>query len=372
MTTYRPRELPHDDEGFVQSFRLEDADGIQAFFDEYGFVVVNDVLTEHERMATISDIWDIIESFCGGRLNINRNDPSSWQKRWPGGGPGLLGQAKTPSSWHNRANPRLRAVFDRIVGTDRLLSSVDNFGVLRPTRRVPMRPLPPQLCRTDVVITAPARPGDGTSAAAADQDGADATVDQPAWKTTSKWLHWDLNPFHWVDKTMLPYEFSEYGFISENNGTELDGRVKVQGLLNLIDARTEDGGFLCVPGFHHHLAEWTALPETQRVREELKEAFDFLTVPRDDPMQEYVRPVPMRAGALLVWNSELPHCNYSNDSDRFRMVQYVKCFPTPTAKTADLDKRRACVAAMVPAGVVDKLDDTQRAMLGLQDYPPLM
>jgi hypothetical protein len=371
MTTYVPRELPLDHEGFVRSFAVEDSEGIQAFFDEYGFVVVNGVLTEEERVATISDIWTLIEKFCGGKFNITRDDPSSWQKRWPGGGPGLMGQAKTAASWHNRANARLRTVFERIVGTDRLRSSVDNFGVLRPTRRIPMRPLPPQLpCRTDVVAP-PAAAGED-AAAAADQDGQSVTVDQPAWKTTSKWLHWDLNPFHWVDKTMPPYEFSEYSFISENNGSELDGRVKVQGLLNLIDARKEDGGFLCVPGFHRHLAEWVALPENQSVRADLIEAFDFVTVPKDDPMQEHVRPVPMRAGALLVWNSELPHCNYSNDSDRFRMVQYVKCFPTPAAGAVSLDKRRACIAAMVPAAVVKELDDTQRAMIGLQDYSPLL
>jgi len=194
-TTYEPRTLPLDDEGFVQAFDVEDGEGMQVFFDDYGFVVVNGVLNEDERVATISDIWSIIEGFCGGKFNISRDDPSSWQKRWPGGGPGLIGPAKTAASWHNRANPRLRAVFERIVGTDRLLSSVDNNGVLRPTRHVPMRPLPPQVpCRTDVVVMSASASTEG----AADEGGQgdDSAVDQPTWKTTSKWLHWDLNPFH--------------------------------------------------------------------------------------------------------------------------------------------------------------------------------
>ena len=127
------------------------------------------------------------------------------------------------------------------------------------------------------------------------------------------------------------YTFSPYSLISENNGTPLEpgAKCKVQGLLNLIDARVEDGGFLCIPGFHKHLSEWVALPENRLYGEDMADAYDYLEVPAGDPMQAWTQPVPMRAGSLLVWNSELPHCNFPNDSDRFRMVQYVKCFPRP-------------------------------------------
>jgi hypothetical protein len=48
-----------------------------------------------------------------------------------------------------------------------------------------------------------------------------AVHDMAAWKTKSKWLHWDLNPFRWAAGTMPPYEFSEYAWISENNGAPL-------------------------------------------------------------------------------------------------------------------------------------------------------
>jgi hypothetical protein len=30
---------------------------------------------------------------------------------------------------------------------------------------------------------------------------------------------------------------------------------------------------------------------------------------------------------LVIWSSELPHCNYANDSDRFRICHYVKMMP---------------------------------------------
>jgi hypothetical protein len=225
------------------------------------------------------------------------------------------------------------------------------------------------------------------------------------WRTKSRWLHWDLNPFHWVDGTMPAYEFCPYSLVSESNGCSfLGGKAKVQGLLNLIDARVQDGGFLCVPGFHKHLREWTALEVNQDCRERMKEALDFMDVPELDPMQHHTQSVPMRARSLLIWNSELPHCNYPNDSSRFRMVQYVKCFPSPghvsvasqeeagaltlgvgkekavgaagAHKREDngMSQRRALLTSQVRSSLgakrVEQMTDKQRAILGLQDYSP--
>lgn len=124
-------------------------------------------------------------------------------------------------------------------------------------------PLPPQTpCRVDV-----SEQGAPTTAAASAVAGAGhagtstssgTTVDQPTWKTKSKWVHWDMSPVHWVGGTMPSFEWSPYARVSENNATgrSANGKAKVQGLLNLIDARAQDGGFLCVPGFHKHLKEW--------------------------------------------------------------------------------------------------------------------
>ena len=120
----------------------------------------------------------------------------------------------------------------------------------------------------------------------------------------------------------------------------------------------------------------------------MADAFDFLEVPKSDPMQAWTQPVPMRAGSLLVWNSELPHCNYANDSDKFRMVQYVKCFPRPSssakaaasgAASGFLTKektREELVAAWVSGSLgaerVAALTDDQRAILGLPTATPLV
>ena len=65
-TPYRPSPPPLDAEGFVKSFSLGDLDGAAASFDELGFVVIDGVLSEAERVDTINDIWAVIEGFCVG------------------------------------------------------------------------------------------------------------------------------------------------------------------------------------------------------------------------------------------------------------------------------------------------------------------
>ena len=271
--------------------------------------------------------------------------------------------------------------------------------------------LPPQTpCRTDVVHGGHAATASATAAVTATESGAapgtgagagsagahvagtgttpspsTSPEDQPGWKTKSKWLHWDMSPFHWVDGTMPPYEWSPYTRVSENNATAsaTNGNAKVQGLLNLIDAREQDGGFLCVPGFHKHLQEWVAaqpvvghgLKDDQgaqgaQAQSRPAAAYDFCEVPSADPMIGHAQRVPMRKGALLVWNSELPHCNYSNDSNRFRMVQYIQCFPAPAVGFVGLHERRRCHTKEVLQALgnqgVGALDRQQKAMLGLE------
>ena len=127
--SYRPKPLPLDGEGFVQPFGIDDLAGAREFFDEFGFVVVDGVLSEAERTETINDIWGVIEGYCGGRLGIQRDHPGSWRQHWPGGGPGLLGQALSPAAWHTRLGARGRAP----AAADRL--------ALRPAPQPQPRPL---------------------------------------------------------------------------------------------------------------------------------------------------------------------------------------------------------------------------------------
>ena len=54
--------VPRDDEGFTQSFSVDQSQEILKFFDDYGFVVVNDVITKEETSKTILEIWNELEN----------------------------------------------------------------------------------------------------------------------------------------------------------------------------------------------------------------------------------------------------------------------------------------------------------------------
>ena len=51
-----------DKDGYVKSFSIDELDKAKEFFDEYGFMVVNNVLTQEECNLTIDEIWDTVKS----------------------------------------------------------------------------------------------------------------------------------------------------------------------------------------------------------------------------------------------------------------------------------------------------------------------
>jgi hypothetical protein len=84
MTTsvipFLPPPVPRDSEGYVKAFTLSNCDHPEVreaseFFDEFGFVVIANVFTSEQCVDTISDIWNVIESFVGQPV---RNDEKLW------------------------------------------------------------------------------------------------------------------------------------------------------------------------------------------------------------------------------------------------------------------------------------------------------
>uniref|UniRef100_A0A6B2L909 Uncharacterized protein n=1 Tax=Arcella intermedia TaxID=1963864 RepID=A0A6B2L909_9EUKA len=274
-------------------------------------------------------MWDLIESV---NKKIKRDDPRTW-KRFPGlSSLGLLSQALGPAAWKNRANEGLHGVFSSIIGRKELLVSVDNWGVMRPTRDVPDAALAPEKVRTSVAVG----------------EGFEGTLqDKPDWKTTSKWLHWDLNPFLWLKEEGLDYQFLG-DFIAENNGSKNNGLPKLQGMLNLVDATPQDGGFLIVPGFQHHIKQWIDQPHLSTYERNHQDSPEFVEVPPDDPMQNQTQKIPMKAGDFIIWSSEMPHQNFENDSNKFRMVQYIKMFERPSEDAYGFSYRKSLMRKHVP------------------------
>jgi len=253
-------------------------------------------------------------------------------------------------AFHNRQNPIMYEVFKNIMGHKELWSSIDRYGIMRPTKNVPSGKLQPIAPRTE----------------ATDPSGTLISSDREEWKTTVLWLHWDLNPWLWT----LTQDGKEYSwdedFIQENNGSCNKGRPKLQGFLNFIDNRVGDGGFACIPGFNKVLKDYALRTRNTEYAKKNQSEFVFVPVPSNDAMQTQAQGISLRAGSLLIWSSELPHCNYPNNSNRFRIVQYVKMFEAQDQNPGITNRRREMNRMISKSGC--EVTELGSRMLGLKDW----
>jgi len=336
LPPFVPLVAPRDSDGYTQSFPLDDPDAIRAFFDQYGFVVIRDVLTAEETETGVDTIWRSIEK--PGKLE--RDKPETWTTFPSGAQVGMLGNflPKDTFAWGLRQHPRLHQAYATVLNEEDLMVSLDRYGFMRPTKAVKM--------------------SDGT------------VVDKPEWQSIAQWFHWDLNPWDYVLKDRLTeeeekdYFTQENGnfywanelealrlFVTENNQrpeAHFAGSYKVQGLVSLLDAPEDAGGFICVPGFHKYLHTWTRRnPKTTRA------SFVPLSSHTAMDVVSHAQKIPMRKGSVCIWNSRLPHCNFPNDNSQFRACFYVKMFPRrvlPTSLPGFMEARAKALSTSLPEG----------------------
>jgi hypothetical protein len=276
-----------DDDGFVVGFEPVDAVGIKSFFDEWGFVVVGNVIPDELCNQGVTEFWD-----SAARWGAAPDAPEKWDDFWSIqrfgrlGIIGITGEVKRRALLEMRQHPNLHKVFTSIFGQEELWVDHDRMGVLRPTKNIPIKQV----------------------------DGSTSPIDRSDWKTITGWLHVDCNP--------VSGQTDIGSFARDFDGpVELDfiNNTYVQGFIALTDAREEDGGFHCVPGSK-------VLLDLYRSTGRFGSGNIQIGKPKH-PIWRYVRRVPVRKGSVVVWNSLTLHGNYPNDSDQFRMVHYCRMLP---------------------------------------------
>lgn len=272
--SFTPKRIALDNEGFARSFGPRDLAALRRFFEEFGFVVVRDVLSSAQVEATKRDIFGAA-GLANVPVTVEQLDAVDWHRVYGSSynrSKGFLGSEPpdTPTAWANRLSPSLVAVFAELFQRDELLVKIDRYGLMRPT-----------LLR---------------------QEGAkEATVRRKEWQTTGSWIHWDQNPWEEPDF------------------------VRIQAVLAISEHTESSGGFHCVPGFCPHMQQWAA------AHEEYRTGSDLISVPTGDPIRQHLQRVPMRAGSVVLWDARTPHGNYPNRSENWRMCQYLGFHPAPSA-----------------------------------------
>eukprot|EP01038_Epipyxis_sp_PR26KG_P006110 gene6110-8424_t len=287
---YQRMELPVDNEGYVKSFDFDDKEGILSFFNEYGVVVVHDCLSVEECKNSVDEVWEHLDRHYG----VKRDNPNTWEnEKWPGLYKlGILGSIPVLSKQltANRQNKKIRKVFQTLFKSKNLITGIGRIGMMRPTRSVQMSPnMPP--------------------------------VDRPDWETINVWPHLDMCPWTW--------KVTDHGFLRGKHVVDYD-ILKLQGMVALHNNRVNDGGLRVLPGFHKHIRGWA----NENIK--LLECKEFKTtsvqIPTSDPIINDLQKVPLRAGSLCIWRTEIIHDTSPCTSESGRLIQYIRMAPT-TDKT---------------------------------------
>jgi hypothetical protein len=292
-TGERPKYLQSDSEKQLDGtpsprFDVDDPQAMN-FLQQQGYVVIASVASAAEIAEQRDRLWSFLESL-GGRYQIRRDDPRTWEEGWPGSQTnGILtghGFNHTDFMWSARTNPLVLKAFSKVWGVapEELIASFDGGNVFRPT----------------------------------DPDAGG----RPEWATQGGWWHVDQNSL---------------------NGHS--GKCTVQGLVTYTDADDTTGGLCVVPASHFHHDELCA-------RAAVPDGNDFVLLPPSDPLlSQPGKLVTARAGDLVLWDSRTVHCNTPATSQRSqqvvqvvpslkRVVAYVCHVPKHLANPATIARRQ--------------------------------
>lgn len=190
-----------DGDGFCVSFEPAQLDEIKAFFQENGFVVVRNGVSEELLDGLKKDICATAQFEDGKLPDLTTADCKiiDWEndvyKSKYNVGKGFLGSRPVLSveGTKVRQHEPLVRVFQTLLHQDAIFCKFDRYGLMRPTKG------------------------------------------RPEWKTDRGFVHWDQNP-------SLEPNFS-----------------RVQGVLAVSEHTSSSGGFWCIPKFTtHHFAKWAA------------------------------------------------------------------------------------------------------------------
>lgn len=327
--------LSHDDNNENHENNQKNEEKILNFFQNFGFVVIRDVLTAEDCQRTMDEIMDLMERHTNDQFK--RQDRSTWV-HWPAKNSmeqyGAVQRAPIFSRQFilNRCNENVYRTFHLLLSSKNGEKSGEKNGEKNDKDDMKLMVSHDRACFYRPTIGVP---------------GIDASVS--AQFRTKLNVHLDMNPWNWMESdgrveedalSQLTYGGSRLNeFIFENNQVFRNTReqqynnsnsnnnknenVQLQGGVNLLDNWAEDGGFLVVPHFHKIYDRYFTQVKPDGDRSKASYGFGD-----NDPVLKYAQRVCMRAGSMVVWGQYMPHGSAPNYSDRPRSAQFIKMFPT--------------------------------------------
>lgn len=313
-------------DGYAESIGPTNEKEILHRLDRFGLVVVP-VLSPQEKLQLLDAFFQEANEqqrpVATHKLSL---DPLSWDNHnWPNKSHFLVRRRPTIALEATllRTHPIIHQVFTTIFGTDKLVTSIDRWGVMRGTIGIPTE----------------------------QPDGSVTLEDHPEWRQNLK-LHWDMNPWAY----MIEKEAGKW-------------QQRYQALVAVLDSPEEVGGFCAVPGSHrYYLEQWAnshEMPDGYTMT-----SYRSVKVSSDDPAQQFSQKIPVHAGDMVVFDSRLLHGTFANESKQMRLVQYVRMMPHAQAEGDVFSAPNVLDRHVDWRKILDSypLDDRAKRLLGLLQY----
>ena len=321
------------DDGGAESYLrpVDDPAGVADCYERHGVVGVTGVLTKPECEETLRDM--------GMPPGFDIRDPDTYATQEANAALNRYGVIGTDVLWtrtllRNRCHPNVVAAYRAVYGAGvPIVACHDRAALMRPTAL------------------------------------------DPALDTEYKYpgLHLDVDPQGYCAPDPRPVRAfldkltyaRDRDFVAENNAKHWTMGRQVQGVLNLIDNRVEDGGFQCVPmpRCEAWLREWCPTQKWPGPPE--ANGRYFFSARAYEELGIAATRVPAPAGTLLLFDACLPHGTLPNRSGRPRAIQFLRYLPLETlsgpcraARAAAVRRRCRCV------GFVPPDEDAARALFG--------
>lgn len=299
---------------YTESFTLNEKKEILHFFEEYGYVVIDNILTKEECENTL----DNMNIFLNKKLKvknpdateINIRDSSTYDRLPISPNFGAIDSPPifTEQVIKNRQNAKLYEALCLIYNDKDIIISHDRLCFFRPTKI------------------------------------------NKKWATLSNYpgVHIDFGPYKYLRPEIIKEQLEHHGyknnsiqFIKENNLISYDFGLQIQGQINLLDNLEEDGGFQCVPKFHKKIQEWLNKKEFP-----FSKANSYSFKDNCIDMQYVDKPIRicMKQGSICIWNQLLAHGSVVNNSMRPRSAQFFRAFPKKLMSDSRKKKRKEALS----------------------------
>jgi hypothetical protein len=271
----------------MKSFNITEKFEISIFFKEYGYVIIDDVLSKEDCVKTEKEIFRI--------YNVDKNKPSTYDniKNATLSSNSIF----SPQMLNNRQNKKIYDIFSMLLKETNLSVCHDTCYFLRPTKNIKF------------------------------ENNKILTIDK--WRTPRK-IILDNDPLHNTKIDNLNY-MNNNNFLYETYNLNSDD-CELLGIINITSNKPTDGGWSYIPNFDYNQLKNNINIENNSsklfkfrnfsLRKTKKNSKHHKYILSDDLLDQLIKP-HIKQGSIVIWDQRIPYCIEPNNSNNYWIGQRI-------------------------------------------------